>query len=146
LKEIIPVEVKRVESLGTGNVEVLLWDGKKYPVTIWREDVDPTIAEVVARFEDGPGAIFRKENVYYLAFWPDREFLLDLFEKLMKETGHVVRRLPEGVRIQKRGDIVFAFNFTPEEIEIEIPEGSQMILGDHKLPPYSLAIWKETGR
>ncbi|MDK2786288.1 MAG: beta-galactosidase [Thermotoga sp.] len=143
LKEIIPVEVKRVESLGTGNVEVLLWDGKKYPVTIWREDVDPTIAEVVARFEDGPGAIFRKENVYYLAFWPDREFLLDLFEKLMKETGHVVRRLPEGVRIQKRGKYTFAFNFSPHETEVEIPGDARIVLGDRKVEPYSLVVWEE---
>ncbi|KHC91510.1 beta-galactosidase [Thermotoga sp. Mc24] len=143
LKELIPVEVRQVESLGD-NVETLVWSGKEYPVSIWREDVDPTITEVIARFKDGFGAIFRKDNVFYLSFWPDREFLVDFFEKFSKEVGIEIKRLPEGVRIQRRGEYVFAFNFTSEEVDLEIPAKVQIVLGDQKIPPYGLLLWKET--
>ncbi|AIY87262.1 MULTISPECIES: beta-galactosidase [unclassified Thermotoga] len=145
LKEIIPVEVRQVESLGD-NVETLVWNGKEYPVSIWREDVDPTITEVIARFKDGFGAIFRKENVFYLAFWPNGDFLVDFFEALSKESGIETKRLPEGVRIQRRGEYVFSFNFTSEEVDLEIPTKVQIVLGDQKIPPYGLLIWKENER
>jgi beta-galactosidase len=142
LKELIPVEVRQVESLGY-NAETLIWNGKEYPVLIWREDVDPTITEVIARFKDGFGAIFRKDNVFYLSFWPDREFLVDFFEALSKESGIETKRLPEGIRIQRRGEYVFSFNFTSEEVDLEIPAKVQIVLGDQKIPPYGLLIWRE---
>jgi beta-galactosidase len=142
LKELIPMTIRRVESLGY-NIEKFVWNEKEYPVTIWREDVDSESSEVIAEFKDGFGAIFRNKNVFYLAFWPDREFLLDFFEELAKETGLVTKRLPDGVRLQRRGKYVFAFNFLPHEVEIEVPENSRFILGDQRLRPYSFSIWEE---
>nr|WP_235231234.1 MULTISPECIES: Beta-galactosidase C-terminal domain [unclassified Thermotoga] len=61
----------------------------------------------------------------------------------MKEIGYTVRRLPEGVRIQKRGKYTFAFNFSPHETEVEIPDDARIVLGDRKVEPYSLVVWEE---
>ncbi|HDN59276.1 MAG TPA: beta-galactosidase [Candidatus Marinimicrobia bacterium] len=143
LKKLIPLKVIQVESMGLNNTVNLIWNGKKYPVNVWREMVDPEITETLAQFEDGLGALFRDKNTFYLAFWPSEEFLVDFFEELAKEQKLSVKKLPEGVRIQKRGKYTFVFNFSNKEVKLDIPESVNVILGSKKIGPLELVVWKE---
>jgi len=144
LKKLIPLKVIQVESMGLNNTVSLTWNGKKYSVNVWREMADPEITETLAQFEDGLGALFRNRNTFYLAFWPSEEFLVDFFEELAREQKLSVKKLPEGVRIQKRGKYTFVFNFSNKEVKLDIPESVNVILGSKKIGPLELVVWKET--
>jgi len=48
--------------------------------------------------------------------------------------------LPEGVRIRRRGDLTFAFNYGGEVWKG--PKGASYLLGGRKVGPQSLAVWR----
>lgn len=143
LQEILPLRVIRVETLGLTPQENILWKGKTYPVHCLKEWIE-TELPVLGAFQDGRKAIVARENFFYLAFWPSVEFLLDFFEDLASQRGLRPLRLPEGVRIRRRGNLVFAFNYAPEEREIPISDHVTFLLGKRVLPPYGVAVWRET--
>ncbi|PLV59924.1 beta-galactosidase [Thermotoga sp. KOL6] len=144
LKKLIPLEVIQVESMGLKHTETLRWGGKSYSVNVWREMVRSDVPETLASFEDNLGGVFKNKNVFYLSFWPPVEFLTDFFEKLALERGLIVKKLPEGICLQKRGRFTFVFNFTSEEIPLEIPKDTRVVLGSEKIEPMDLVIWEET--
>ncbi len=61
-------------------------------------------------------------------------------------TGHrrrpVLRRCacPTSIRIRRRGDLVFAFNYGSEDWAL--PAGAEPVLGEHVLKPQAVAAWR----
>uniref|UniRef100_A0A7V4TGC2 Beta-galactosidase n=1 Tax=Candidatus Caldatribacterium saccharofermentans TaxID=1454753 RepID=A0A7V4TGC2_9BACT len=143
LQKLLPLRIVRVESLGTFPEDRVTWKGKQYPVSRWREWVETSLSPQ-GILQDGKGAIFGDNNRYYLAFWPDDTFLLDFFEELAQKAGITTTRLPEGLRLRRRGDLICAFNYSPENREVPAKETAQFLLGGRILPPYEVAIWRET--
>ncbi len=142
LQKILPLRVVRVETLGHEVVEKILWKGKEYTVDLWKEWIETSIPPE-GRWKDGKGAVIRKENLYYLAFWPGEEFLYDFFTVVAQDAGLKTLRLPEGIRVRRRGDLAFAFNYSPQDKEIPVPQKVQFLLGGRTLKPYDVAIWRE---
>ena len=50
--------------------------------------------------------------------------------------------LPVGLRIRRRGDISFAFNFNTEEMAVPSPTDARFFLGGPMLEPFGVAAWK----
>jgi beta-galactosidase len=142
LQKILPLRVVRVESKGREVVERMLWRGKEYATSLWKEWVETSIPPE-GKWEDGKGAVIRKENLYYLAFWPGEDFLCDLFTVVAQDAGLKTLRLPEGIRMRRRGDLAFAFNYSPQDKEVPAPQGVQFLLGGRTIRPYDVAIWRE---
>lgn len=143
LQRLLPLRITRVESLGTTPEDRVTWNGRQYPVSRWREWVETSL-HPQGTFQDGKGAVFAEKTFYYLAFWPDDAFLLDFFEDVARKEGLTTTRLPEGLRLRKRGDLVFAFNYSSECRELPAPATAEFLLGERILPPYEVAIWRET--
>lgn len=142
LQKLLPLRVVRTETLGLSNREDVTWGDRVYPVNRLKEWVE-TDLQPLGTFEDKRKAILEKDRFFYLAFWPSKNFLLDFFEDLAKKAGLSPIKLPEGLRLRRRGDFIFAFNYAPETREVPAPESAQFLLGGRDLPPYGVAIWRE---
>lgn len=142
LQALLPLKVVRVESLPPGLLEEAkgLWG--RFPLGLWREWVETNL-EPLLRFEDGWGALFRAERYFYLAAWPTPELLVALLGSLAQEAGLSPKRLSRGLRLRRRGHLVFAFNYGPQDVVLPAPERARFLLGGSKLPPYEVAVWEE---
>lgn len=140
LQDLIDLKVTRVESLLPGQSEQLAWNERRYPATRWMEHVDTGLA--ADAFVGAHGALFRQENVVYQAFWPDEAFLIDYLDSLMTEAGIRTIRLPDALRMRRRGNLQFAFNRASVPIGAPAPAGVTYAIGGDRIEAYGVAAWK----
>ncbi|WP_430260264.1 beta-galactosidase [Neorhizobium sp. IRS_2294] len=105
----------------------------------WREDIEAT-GDVLARFGDGMPALTRKEKIHYLACWPDESLLAATMSLVLDAADIPTFELPEHVRMRRRGELVFAFNYGAEDWTV--PTGIRIVLGERTLRPYEVAVWR----
>ena len=105
----------------------------------WRETVETT-AKVLARFANGDAALTAKGSHHYLACWPDGKLLRETIAMLVGSASLKTLELPDGVRLRRRGDLVFAFNYgaTPWQP----PRLGKLVLGEEPIAPQSLGVWR----
>ncbi|GAA5334272.1 MULTISPECIES: beta-galactosidase [Thermus] len=142
LQALLPLKVVRVESLPPGLKEEAEGPLGRFSLGLWREWVETDLSPLL-RFADGRGALFRTGRYLYLAAWPSPELLVTLLASLAQEGGLSPKPLPPGLRLRRRGHLVFAFNYGPEEAALPTPPGVRFLLGGPKLPPYEVAVWEE---
>jgi len=142
LSDLMPLRVTRVESLRPGLMTTVTWEGHGYETSIWREWVESEPLQPSATFEDGRGAVWSSGNRHYLAFWPTQPFLTNYLGRLAQAAGLEVTPLPEGVRLRRRGNLTFAFNFTAQPRPLSLARDAQFVLGSHTLEPYGVSVWK----
>ena len=135
----LPIKVIRVSSLRPGVADEITWTERRYAVEIWREYVETDLAPL-ARFGDGSPAVLRSGHWHYLAFWPEETFLLDYLEHVAAEVALPTVRLPETLRLRRRGNIRFAFNYG----NAPAPAAAGFVLGQRTIEPYDVAAWRVT--
>lgn len=106
----------------------------------WREYVE-TSAAVLARFENGDPAVTEKDNTLYLACWADTKLLADLLAFAARKAGIPMMDIPDFIRIRRRGNMVFAFNYGTEDWQL--PAGAKPLLGGDVIGPQSVAAWQD---
>jgi len=144
LRDLLPIRVLSVETLRPDCPAELVWNNGRYPSTIWREELELTgAAEVLARHDDGGPAIVRAGKAIYVGSVSDRRFLTDFLESLCVEAGVAVQRLPRDVRLRRRGDLTFAFNYGDQPIAAPAPPNARFILGAQTIAPRDVAVWKD---
>jgi beta-galactosidase len=104
----------------------------------WLEHIE-TEARVLARFADGWPALVAEGRNHYLGLWPDAAALSSLMSCVARKAGLATLALPEGVRLRRRGDLVFAFNYGLEPWPA--PFAAAPILGDAAVAPRSYSGW-----
>ena len=80
--------------------------------------------------------------MHYLATLTDEAFLSDLFEDLAKAAGLAPMRLPESLRLCRRGDLVFALNYADTAQAAPVPEGAELVLGGPVVRPRDVCVWR----
>ncbi len=144
LRDLLPIRVLSVETLRPDCPAELVWNQGHYPSTIWREELELTgEAQVLARHDDGGPAIVRAGKAIYVGSVSDRRFLTDFLESLCVEAGVAVQRLPRDVRLRRRGDLTFAFNYGDQPIAAPAPSNARFILGAKTIAPRDVAVWKD---
>ena len=138
LRSFIPMRVLEVASMRPGVVKPLVGEVVGAAVR-WLEHIE-TPAYVLARFSDDWPALVAEGRYHYLGFWPDAEALSSLMRGLAAKAGLPAIELPEGVRLRRRGDLLFAFNYGPTAWTA--PFGSRPILGTEVVQPQSYAVWR----
>jgi beta-galactosidase len=141
LQRLIPLQVTRVESLPPTVGEPVILGGEHHTGRFWREHVH-TDLDPVATFQGGTGAWYRQGRVNYLATWPDQALLLRILTDLAEAAGLRPVVLPEGVRVSRRGELVFAINYSPEPRSAPAPPDAAFLLGERLLPPAGVAVWR----
>ena len=111
----------------------------------WREmlEVNPgSDAEILARFENGDPALLGAGRHHYLAGWPDAKLLASLMKLMASRAGLKPTKLPPGIRLRRRGNLLFVMNYGDEPWAL--PKSGKLLLGSRKLQPQDVAIL-ETG-
>jgi beta-galactosidase len=77
----------------------------------------------------------------YLACWPDADLLACALEHLLVRQAELpVVRLPEPVRVRRRGDLTFAFNYGPDPWEC--PAADRVLGAGPALAAQDVACWR----
>ena len=144
LRSLIPLRVLRVETLRPDCPEPLLWNGATYPALTWRESLEPGEGvEVLATFGDGGPAMVRRGRAFYLAALSSRDFLADLVEALCAEAGVETVRLPQTLRLRRRGPLTFAMNYADAPVAAPAPASARFVLGGATIGPRDVAVWMQ---
>jgi beta-galactosidase len=143
LRSALPIRVLSVETLRPGCEGEVRWNGRTYASGRWREEIEVGAGlAVLGRYEDDTPALVRQGQVLYLATLTDGAFLTDLFEDLAQAAGLSPVRLPEGLRLCRRGDLVFALNYGAEPQKAPAPAGADFVLGGPMVGPRDLSVWR----
>jgi beta-galactosidase len=141
LKRILPITVRRVESLRPGLTEIVRLEGARVECGHWLEHVEAPLGPELSS-ENGVGVWYRHGRINYLACWPPARLLEHALRSLCAEAGVAVIRLPDGLRITRRGDLAFAFNYDRVAVEVPAPGDAEFLLGTRTLPPAGVAAWR----
>ncbi|AVX03481.1 beta-galactosidase [Maritalea myrionectae] len=142
---LVNVKVKRVESLPDYCGDHIELDGQNYPVGNWRECIESDEA-ILARFKsdhrDQSPALVGNDKCWYGAANFSGALLDVLVDKLLLWAGVPAVQLSADVRITQRGELHFAFNFGDRMAEIDVPAEAEILLGQAKVAPRDLVIWR----
>jgi beta-galactosidase len=98
-----------------------------YEVETWAESYEPTGADVLVTYDDGPlagqAAVTRKGNALSIGAW-SAPLVTEVLEQVLTESGVPTIRLPEGLRVSHRGDTEIWMNFAQQPATL--PDGSQI--------------------
>lgn len=143
LRALLPIRVLAVDTPRPDCPGTLHLDGAAHLSTGWRESIDHGPAEVLATLEDGKPALLRHGRAHYLATLTDHDGLTALFARLAQAAGVAVTPVSGGLRLRRRGDLVFAINYGPQAATAPAPAGAEFLLGSAHIPAHDLAIWKD---
>ncbi len=136
----LPVRVSRVESLRPAAGPEVVIAGRVFGARLWREVIETSLP-ARAEFCEGGAAWVSHELWHYLATWPETALLDHVIATVALEAGLSVEPLEEGVRLRRRGDVCFAFNFSPDVRRTPAPADAAYLLGGASLPPAGVAAW-----
>jgi beta-galactosidase len=152
LKRLVPIRVWRVESLRPLAEDVVQYGGKRYACRHWREHLalEPGAspeamveATSEAVFEDDRSpAVIKAGRVRYLGGWFDAALQRALLCAAAGDAGLAVHRLPEGLRLRRRGHLLYAFNYddVAHTVPAEACAGARWLLGGAQVPPQGVSI------
>ncbi len=147
-KELIDLDVVRVESLPPYNQDQIFFEGKQGKVTNWRESIK-TSEEILGHFKsdyrDGHPALVANQKCVYAAAHVDGSLLEKVAAHLVKWSEVELHEgLQEGLRITRRGQLKFAFNFTNETKCLKLPEAAIIYVGAEQIPSFGVVIWSDS--
>ncbi|WP_341676813.1 beta-galactosidase [Niveibacterium sp. SC-1] len=144
LANLLPLRVWRVDAMRPGLVSAVLDATGAHlgEASRWRDYAEAGAGtEVLARFDDGHPALLRKGASRYLAGWLDNAGLDTVIGAAARDAGLATERLPEGLRLRRRGRVQFAINYGPQTASVPAPAGTAFLLGARELPVTGVAAW-----
>jgi beta-galactosidase len=106
----------------------------------WAEHIE-TKAKVLATFENNTPALVVNQKHHYLACWPDEELLKSVIVLMCKEANLSRTELPPHIRLRRRGDVIFAFNYGPDTFKLDAKKN--FLLGSAELKAHDVAAWRD---
>ena len=140
-RALLPITVTQVGSLPPG-LRYPVGGHMSGSVERWREWIDVTGGETLAEFADGLPAVIHYERRIYIAGWPDADLRNEIMRFAAKEAGLPVFDLPEGVRLRRRGTLMFAFNYGAEIWTVPNLGQVDWLVGSAEIGPQQLACWR----
>ncbi len=142
LRQFAPLKVTSVETLRPDCGGTIEYRGQRFESGIWRETIAPLGGTVAATYEDGAPAMLRDGRTTYLATLTDDMFLCALIGDLCAEAGITTMSLAPTMRIRRRGDLTYAFNFSDQPATAPAPDGVDYVIGGAKIPAFGVAVWR----
>ncbi|GLU30193.1 beta-galactosidase [Trinickia caryophylli] len=115
----------------------------------WRDLVelrDEAAHEVVARFDDGHPAYVRFGAMHYLTSLFDEALTREWFAAIAARAQLETMRLPDGVRVSRRGGLTYVFNYEDEAYRIDAAEAGAdaFVIGGPSVEPRGVAAYRNT--
>ena len=122
LKKVFGIWNEETDSLPEGIKNSVSYNGKKYDVVHVCDIIHANEAEVLGTYEKDFYASYPavtvnsygKGKAYYVAFRNDDDFQEDFLSQFNISPDEDIK-LPSGVSMRKRGDLIFVMNFSDEE-------------------------------
>ncbi len=144
LQSILPLRVWRVESMRPNVSEPVQCGDQSGQAHHWRDLIETDAGvDTVATFGDGHPAILRYQRVHYLASVFDAGLTRDYFEQVACSAGLNPQRLPETLRLNRRGGLTFAFNYADAPCAVPHANGASFLVGAAELAPQGVAIYRQ---
>ncbi|MCB1498814.1 MAG: beta-galactosidase [Bauldia sp.] len=141
LAELIPFRVVEVASLRPGLTEEV--KGRiSGQVRRWREHIACEKEFAEAAFADGMPAMIRSGRFSYLAGWAEIDLISAVLVAAAERARVATTSLPASLRLRRRGNLKFAFNYGSEPVELTFPPDAA-VLGSSTVPPSGVTIWRE---
>ncbi len=141
LQRVLPLKVIQVESLPDAVLEPVNCDGG-LNAWRWRERVDSVLTPA-ACFTDGWGFHYHQGNWHYVNARLDAESTQRFVLARLREIGLHITDCPGGLRLRRRGELVFAVNYGPDSVEL--PHGGPFLVGQRRMEVADVSIWRCTG-
>ena len=144
LQQVLPMQVLEVETLRSTLTPALSFGDQQGHATHWREHVranDDT--RVDAQFDDTWPAVLSHGKVRYVAAWLSHGLHRAVLEHAAKEAGIATQLLAEGLRIRRRGNLTFAFNFGAQQVQAPAPVNAMFVLGQRQLATGDVCAWSD---
>jgi len=143
LQELVPVKVLSTETTRPDCAEPLEFAGGSYLANRWSEELQLSDdCHAVAFYQTGKPAVATKERFTYVATLTDNDFLVSLFDELAGKLSITTTKLPKDMRITKRGNLSFVFNYAGFPQSFDAPANSQFLIGSTELAPHDVAVFK----
>lgn len=142
LRNLVPLKVTSIETLRPDCSGSIAYCGQQFESGIWRETIEILGGNVIATYEDGAPAMVRAGRSTYLATLTDDAFLAALIGDLCDEAGIETMELPPSMRVRRRGDLTYAFNFADKPAVAPAPEKAEYVIGGAQIPAYGVAVWR----
>jgi beta-galactosidase len=139
LAALLNMRVQEVSSMRP-SLQVTVHGKVKGGAEKWTEIIE-TEAKVLARFSAGSPALIANGKRHYIACWPSEDLLVSVMKLLCKTANLKRTELPAHIRMRKRGNLNFAFNYGPAPYTLKGKK--KYVLGGAKLPPYSVSAWQD---
>ncbi|MCP4315640.1 MAG: beta-galactosidase [Hyphomicrobiales bacterium] len=137
---LMDLTIARVESLRADSP--LGVAGSPGQIKFWREFlIAGDRCQVEMTSDDGKPLLVRQQNWFYLGGWPDDRLLDDIVAKVTEEAGLPGLVLPEGLRVRRKGNELFAFNYGDVAVDLaDIGIDGKLVLGQTIVPPADVAV------
>ncbi len=142
LRSLMPIRVRRVESLRPGIAAPVVLGELRGECIRWREHVElgeDSVGEAQFADEFGGPAVVRSGSVRYLAGWFDAPTLSAVMHRAAIDAGLEPYALPAGVRIRQRGDLIFLFNYGDEPATLPT-ESVDWLIGNETVPAQGVCV------
>ncbi len=136
----LPVKVLQVATMRTGTKVAVEGSSLSGNAMRWREWIQSTLP-VIAQYGDGGPAVVGNKRVWYVGCEGDEPLTLSLMRSAARSVGIATIDLPDGVRLRRRGNLTFAFNYGPGTWSVPV-EPSRVMVGASRILPQSLAVWR----
>lgn len=146
LQRVLPIQVLEVETLRPTLTPALSIGDTDGVALHWREHVRANgETRVEAQFDDAWPAILSHGKVRYVAGWLSHALHREVLANAARQAGIATQRLPDGLRIRRRGELTFAFNFGPELAQAPAPANADFVLGHAQLNTGDVCAWRTVG-
>ena len=140
LRQLIALRVPRVESLRPGVSDAVQLGSESHLSSRWRETLEPGEGvEILAHYADGAAALVRQGRTRYLAGWFSPALQRLVLEQAALDAGLAPVQLPEGLRIRRRGELLFAFNYNEHPLALAVPQ-AEWLLGGETISAHGLSV------
>lgn len=78
-----------------------------------------------------------------MAAWLSHELHRAVLERVAKEAGIKTQLLADGLRVRRRGDLTFAFNFGEQQVQAPASLNATFVLGQRQLTTGDVCAWKD---
>ncbi|WP_123537689.1 beta-galactosidase [Halosimplex salinum] len=149
LSDAVGATVEQYEGFRDDAEPEIAYSGESYAFRTWGEWLDADATETVALHETGPAAgtsaITRNAvgegHVTYVGVWPEDDLADALVTDFLDDAGIAVTdRLPDGVRLSRRGGLTWVCNFTSDPLGVDTPATAAWHLGDGTVDPFDVAV------
>ncbi|CAJ2513733.1 Uu.00g018520.m01.CDS01 [Anthostomella pinea] len=163
LRDRLPMRVTRVETPPDYAGSGVAYAGANYSISAWEETVvcsrqnstsKATVTSTSRHRLGKPAACASDDGVHYLAFKPPVEFLVSYLGDVASSAGvrdgmgrvaSQVHDLGEALRLTRRGDLLWAFNYGMDAQSLPPMTNGTLVVGasgnSNEMPAYGVKVW-----